>query len=1606
MYGSYAWICSPRRWRNVPKYTIFIAIIFFYATADSEWKKDRQFIWKSGPWGRCIGDCGPSGLESRSVWCVHEEGWITHNTNCKAKDKPESQRNCFKICDWHRDLFHWEVTQWQTCVLVPYPHQEKGKHLECVTAQHGLQHRRVDCVQKMNRSIVPGEICEHFTPRPPMEQACLIPCPQDCMVSEFSHWSTCVNSCVKRLQHRTRAVISPPLYGGSECPNLTESRTCEFQSFCSFGNEEYTYSLKVGPWSKCQLPHFKEMNVSGRTVLDFSSDSVEINRYKKEVYKVQQHNSAWDIDIGYQNRHVRCTRSDGRNALLSICKQDSMPLHFQACIIPNDCEVTEWSAWGLCSKTCRSGDMVPGFRSRSRKVKHIAIGGGRPCPELEEIEACIMGREHLPLCPGIAWKTSEWMACQLSADHQDSQISSKKAACGGGTQTRKVFCVQYFTESGTETLKEVYRPVDERFCVGPMPPVSQLCNILCSTDCLLTPWSAWGPCTHENCLDPQGRKGFKSRKRNIIVEPMGPEGNCSHLVESIPCDDPMCYNWVISGELHCVPENLECGHGKYQLNTSCENQDGKMVSDELCVDNPPVQLVCKVPCSQDCVISEWSDWSPCSHSCSAKNTEGKQSRIRSILANPGEGGKPCPPSQALYEYRLCNDHPCSTFYWEVTPWGTCTADPLITTLNTSTVSWKGDSANRVGIQSRKVFCVKSNVGFITSNRCPEATKPETIRPCLLPCKKDCIVTLFSEWTPCPTSCLPGNATSVKQSRYRTVIQDAEYGGQECPDTLYEERECEDIPICLNYRWKTNQWSPCVLVPDSVRQGTVGGSEACGTGLQSTEVTCITDDGRAMDMTSCLKWAGPVPHLVQECHIPCKDDCTFTPWSKFTPCSSDCTLSRTRKRSLTGRSKKRDKCQDAEVYLLFESEMCPCETFQSHPYGNWSDCIIPKAEREQPLGMSKAGAVRQCGEGLRFKANACYDSGGRIVDTTLCDSSGYIEESCVIACPFDCKLSDWSAWSPCSSSCGTGVKIRSKWLKEKPYNGGRPCPKLDIKNQVYEAVPCYNECSQYSWVAEPWSACKLNTEERSAACGHGIQIRKVRCVNVSSEGQNAPVNDTYCHGSQTAPTIQECSLPCPGECVMSNWGHWTECTKCDISNMRVRSRFPLRIPINGHKCPEVTQKEPCRLNSNCFHYHYNITEWSTCQLSGDAVCGEGLKTRLLDCIRSNGKSVQTSLCEQVNLEKPSPMSIRCLVECAIDCQLSEWSDWSHCSQTCGIGGKMVRSRRILLQAQGEGRPCPKQLSQYKYCLIHPCYAWNFDEWSKCKIESGQCGEGLRFRNVTCMVHDASESGVSKQVNAVLCGALPSGENQMVAPCYVPCPGDCHLTEWSQWSACELICIDGRGFESVGRQSRSRTFIIQSLENQESCPEQVIETRPCKGGKCYTCAWKTSAWRDNRRSVWCQRSDGLNVTGGCSIASQPAAVRHCDPPCRKPFSICKQNSLCGCEQGYTEIMRSNGLLDYCLRVPGMEGKKADVKSYVAKNKPLNSQIQEIFSGWSIEPFDPDGRVRLWVYGVSAGSFLVIILIILISYLICKKPKEQISLFPQQKPLSFTYDRDYDM
>lgn len=74
------------------------------------------------------------------------------------------------------------------------------------------------------------------------------------------------------------------------------------------------------------------------------------------------------------------------------------------------------------------------------------------------------------------------------------------------------------------------------------------------------------------------------------------------------------------------------------------------------------------------------------------------------------------------------------------------------------------------------------------------------------------------------------------------------------------------------------------------------------------------------------------------------------------------------------------------------------------------------------------------------------------------------------------------------------------------------------------------------------------------------------------------------------------------------------------------------------------------------------------------------------------------------------------------------------------------------------------------------------------------------------------------------------------------------------------------------------------------------------------------------------------------------------------------MCGCEEGYTEVMTSDGLLDQCTVIPVLEiptagDNKADVKTIRAFNPthPEASTPGRAGRTWFLQPFGPGNTYR---------------------------------------------------
>lgn len=77
---------------------------------------------------------------------------------------------------------------------------------------------------------------------------------------------------------------------------------------------------------------------------------------------------------------------------------------------------------------------------------------------------------------------------------------------------------------------------------------------------------------------------------------------------------------------------------------------------------------------------------------------------------------------------------------------------------------------------------------------------------------------------------------------------------------------------------------------------------------------------------------------------------------------------------------------------------------------------------------------------------------------------------------------------------------------------------------------------------------------------------------------------------------------------------------------------------------------------------------------------------------------------------------------------------------------------------------------------------------------------------------------------------------------------------------------------------------------------------------------------------------------------------------------QTGVCGCEEGYTEVVMSDGLLDQCTVIPVLEiptggDNRADVKTIRAFNpaQPEASSPGRAGRTWFLQPFSPGNPVR---------------------------------------------------
>ncbi|KAJ1177564.1 hypothetical protein NDU88_002817 [Pleurodeles waltl] len=281
-------------------------------------------------------------------------------------------------------------------------------------------------------------------------------------------------------------------------------------------------------------------------------------------------------------------------------------------------------------------------------------------------------------------------------------------------------------------------------------------------------------------------------------------------------------------------------------------------------------------------------------------------------------------------------------------------------------------------------------------------------------------------------------------------------------------------------------------------------------------------------------------------------------------------------------------------------------------------------------------------------------------------------------PETCIYSNWSPWSACSSAtCDKGKRMRQRMLKAQ-LDLSVPCPNTQDFEQCM-GPGCSDDdgstCMMSEWIT--WSPC-------SASCGSGTRSRERYVKQFPDDGSvcKVPTEET-----ESCIVNEECS---PSSCIVTEWAEWDECSSTCGLGMKKRHRMIKITPADGSMCKtETTEVEKCMM-PECHTIPCVLSpwsEWSDCSVT----CGKGMRTR---------QRMLKSPAELGDCNEELEQVERCMLpECPIDCELTEWSQWSECNKSCGKG-HMIRTRIITMEPQFGGAPCPETV-QRKKCRIRKC-----------------------------------------------------------------------------------------------------------------------------------------------------------------------------------------------------------------------------------------------------------------------------------------------------------------
>lgn len=1266
-------------------------------------------------------------------------------------------------------------------------------------------------------------------------------------IPQASFLGSCSASCGGGVRTVFRSIIQTELYGGTICPILSKTITCNVFPCPA--------DCVVSQWA---------------TFDSYSVYQSTLQAYVANLIPPQVWYGTCSATCGTGSRtafrYIVKYPSNGGQVCPALTK--NLACNTKPC--PTPCVVSQWSATdpttGLpsqCTATCGGGSQL-----WQRSVIVPSGYGGAACPPLTKTGSC-----NTQNCP-VDCVVSQWAAYD---DY--SQYCTVQAAYGGSCVPQPLWYGQCSKTCGGG-VRNVYRyiitPPSYGGATCPSLVTQVGCNVQpCPGDCVVSNWVSYTDYASYKAdairygvpyTTPAGFAGQCSAScgtgyqvvYRYIVTPAAYNGKaCPGLTEIITCNTQPC-------PVDCVVSQW-AGFTSYSVYASVMAAYGP--------------------------IDDRSTWrGVCSKSCGG----GYQYIYRQITTQPQYGGLVCP---ALYLQIVCNAHACPVDC-VVSSWTDIGAISDTTSSHCSVSCGGGQRA-----QIRIITQYPSADG----SQCPALTRQLVCNT--QPCPVDCVVSSWATYNDYATyySSFGGYPYAVNQStfngacsrtcgsgiryQYRYILQTPLYGGVVCP-ALIQAVSCNLAPCpgdCGVSTWASyasysqtelNTIFPGLTDAQYVHLGTCSKSCGGGTQLLFRKILIAPLFGGAV----CPNLTQYVSCNTQACPV----DCKVTTWAQYDSyadyfkiyhgypecetlpawrgqCSNTCGggVREVYRQIIVAPQNGGVQCPALYKTIVCNTNSCPVDCVLS----SWGQFTAVAAQCSRSCGGGTAVISRSVVHYPSFGGAIC----GSLTKVVTCNTQ---------ACPIDCQVSQWSEFDSyttyyasffgsyglvneanfnglCTASCGTGQRNVYRKVTVNPQFGGAACPPL-IKLIGCNTNSCPIDCIVSSWALYGSNGFVVSSNQTvatssqcTASCGGGL--RTVYRHIITPAG----------YGGRVCPALSKDELcnnvPCPGDCVVSDWAYYNvydpqfytvgQCTATCGGGTRVQYRTILSpTKYGGAACPSLLQTVACNVAAcpqDCV-----VSSWADTGTNGQiqacsVTCGTGtrLQTRYVVTYPQYGGQACGSLSRQIECNT---------TPCPGDCVVSSWATTGTCTATCG-GGVQTYFRKVITPAKNSGNSCPV-LTKTVVCNPLPCpIDCQVGSWTDFAAGSctATCGGGVK-QQLRLIIVQASFGGLACPVTI---RSLPCNINQ--------CPHDCVVSQWADYTtnntaACSVTC-------GGGTKTQIRSIVSNAMYGGASCPiltkTVVCSTQPCSVD-CVVSQWVV--YDPNSVTVYPAGQPNNHIDSQCSVS----------------------------------------------------------------------------------------------------------------------------------------------